>query len=567
MSQRTREQMMLDEAKAYARADPAIPRRRSKYQFPHLEGYMGPPPPDERTILARQEEQERQKPPHEYSSSDTESSSSSLDSLDDEDDDEDVEEELEQDEGQGKATEDVTENTTEQMNLDTVQPDAHQPTQPDSDPQSTTVNDRTGIMVPAAQAALDDAIGAIEIPEYVFSAEALGLARENATRIRATLEQQEELHQSHKNSTEEILKQFQTSLSEEMKKTTDLKAELATAKAESAKLSQDLASERVPAAAKQKEIERTEKENAQLRQINRKGELQVNELQAVNKKVNAEAARLRNELDKSKVAVPTPVVEKSEEADKKPINMSQAQLDTLQAQARTLQAQNSDLTRDLESAKGDVEAAHHTYEELVSELQEKTKECNQLKSIATEKAKTMSKLKDTITQMEEQIENDRKEIQRLRSNTPVPTHALPPRPPLPYPPSPAPSSNAASNNGNNNNNNLTTNLSHLRASHIRLAGALKGSIASHTNLHTSIQTFHKTLEADDLTMRGVKAVAKAFMAASEKLDAELKVAGEKSEEVKGGVMGVWDAAEGVGAAPEQGDRRASVGNGNGNGRE
>ncbi|KAL8867920.1 MAG: hypothetical protein Q9174_005346, partial [Haloplaca sp. 1 TL-2023] len=477
---RTREEMMLAEAKAYTRTDPAISRRRSQYQFPHLEGYMGPPPPDEKTILARQEEHERLHPLPESSSSEDESSSS-LDSLDDEDDDGEAEVAVETNERHEEPIEDATENPTEQMNLDIVFSDAPQATQPDPDPQpAATVEDSTAMRIPAAQTTPDDDTDTSEIPEFVFTAEALDLARDKAARRRARRKQQQEKN----TNTEEILKQFQTSLSEEMKKTTDLQAELAAATAASAKLSQELASEREPAAAKQKKIEMTEKENSQLRQINRKGEEQFNQLSAANNAANAEVARLREELRKSTAAISTPDLPKSEDLDKKTITMSKPQHDILQSQNRTLKARNSDLAHDLEKAKGD---AQRKCAGLSAELEEKTKECNQLKSVTTEEAKNMAQLKETITQLEMQIETDRKEIQRLRSsNTPILTHALPPRPSLPYPPSPAlSSSNAASNNGNGTNgntttpNNLTTPLTHLRASHIRMSGALKSATTSH----------------------------------------------------------------------------------------
>ncbi|KAL8815910.1 MAG: hypothetical protein Q9223_005001, partial [Gallowayella weberi] len=164
MFQRTRAQIELEEK------NPAIgtKQRRSKYQFPYLDGYNGPPPPDIATIPARQEEQERQNPPPE-TDSDSESTSSSLMSLDDEED----------------AVESQPQEPDVDPNEEAISP-LTRPTvgeQLSAEPTTVAVARPSGLQI--AQSTIG---GPLKLAEIIFFAEDIEKGRENARNLQAACE-------------------------------------------------------------------------------------------------------------------------------------------------------------------------------------------------------------------------------------------------------------------------------------------------------------------------------------------------------------------------------------------
>ncbi|KAL9580605.1 MAG: hypothetical protein Q9212_004400, partial [Teloschistes hypoglaucus] len=198
---RTKEQIEIDEANGI---DHAAYRRRNRYQFPYLEGYVGPDPPNEATILARQEEYERQNPTR-ASTSEPESSSS-LDSPDED------EESLET-----PAPEEEPEVNSTAMEVDET-------TSPDKDDQpASEVTEYQEITTAAVQSALGSAPESLDgLGAMLFLPEDLARGRENAAKFRAALEEEKKSFLIRSGSSEAALLKSAQILEEQVKKTNAL---------------------------------------------------------------------------------------------------------------------------------------------------------------------------------------------------------------------------------------------------------------------------------------------------------------------------------------------------------
>ncbi|KAL9591233.1 MAG: hypothetical protein Q9179_007929 [Wetmoreana sp. 5 TL-2023] len=213
---RTREQMLLDEAKS----DALIPRRRSKYQFPYLDGYIGPPPPDDATIIARQEEQERQNPT--CASTYDPETSSYLESLDEEDDG-------------------PLETQTQKPDIGSAAARAILSTHPNTNAQlAINLTENRNTTTAAAQAAFYKASNLLQIPEMIFFAEDLAKGRENAVKLRTSLDEEDRSNQKSATSSETLAAQLSASLAKEVQITKKLEAQLNSIGAERSNLEKKL---------------------------------------------------------------------------------------------------------------------------------------------------------------------------------------------------------------------------------------------------------------------------------------------------------------------------------------
>ncbi|KAL8627372.1 hypothetical protein Q9189_006927 [Teloschistes chrysophthalmus] len=216
---RTREQIEIDEANGI---DHAAYRKRNRYSFPYLEGYVGPDPPDEATILARQEEHERQNPTR-ASTSEPESSSS-LDSIDED------EETLE------------TPAPDEEPKVDSTAMEVDEATSPDKDDQpASEVTKPQETTTVAVQSTLGSAPESLDgLGEMLFLPEDLAKGRENAAKFRAALEEEKKSFLSRSGNSEAALLKSAQDLEEQVKKTNALTEDAESVKKDLEKARVDL---------------------------------------------------------------------------------------------------------------------------------------------------------------------------------------------------------------------------------------------------------------------------------------------------------------------------------------
>ncbi|KAI4269235.1 MAG: hypothetical protein LQ337_007401, partial [Flavoplaca oasis] len=188
--------MEAAERKTSNTATTSTSRRRSRYQFPFLEGYSGPAPPDMAAILARQEEHERQNSRPEPDS-EPESAFSSLQSLDDEDDAMDVH--------------------TQAATATTLDEEVSPMTRPNMDDQIPAAVVEQSPRVEASGASADPTT--LDIPDVVFYPKDLERARENARKLRA-------LNNEYKMASTNKVTAVETNLENEKRRTQDLSQEL-----------------------------------------------------------------------------------------------------------------------------------------------------------------------------------------------------------------------------------------------------------------------------------------------------------------------------------------------------
>lgn len=87
---------------------------------------------------------------------------------------------------------------------------------------------------------------------------------------------------------------------------------------------------------------------------------------------------------------------------------------------------------------------------------------------------------------------------------------------------------------------LKSSLSTLRNAHIRLAGHIRTTTRSHSSLQQTIEKLHHDLEEDEITMRGLRGVARGLVEEVGRVGEGLEGARDSSDEVKGEVMGLMD---------------------------
>ncbi|KAL8734080.1 MAG: hypothetical protein Q9181_003325 [Wetmoreana brouardii] len=450
---RTREQMLLDEAKTTT--DALIPRRRSKYQFPYLDGYIGPPPPDEATIIARQEEQERQNPTR-ASTSDPETSSS-LESLDEEDDG--------------------------PLETPTQKPDTSSNAARASHAYLTAISD--AILNNASPPSTPEIT---QIPEIIFFPEDLAKGRENAVKLRTSLEEEKRSHQTSATSNEELVAQLSASLAKEVQVTTKLKAELNSLGAERSDLEEELQN-----ASEDRENLRKEHDSLKVEKSSLEGRLHSAE-------ADLEAAKADHDgliADRDKYM--------------KERNKHRKDLDTMNRKSDLELNKLSAMTTQV-----NLDEVHQaTNDSSLAQIQRLMAELETLKA---------SKAKDnSITDTNAVASN--KVNKNTMTDGPTSSPIAPPAAPK-------------------NSGSIKPRLSSLRNAHIRLAGHLRTTTEAHNTLKASIDKFNTDLEDDEMTMRGVRNVVKDLVQGSGKVDGCLKGARDASEGVKGEVMGLWDRPEG-----------------------
>ncbi|KAL8704448.1 MAG: hypothetical protein Q9201_002406 [Fulgogasparrea decipioides] len=459
---RTREQMLLDEAKTTT--DGLVPRRRSKYQFPFLDGYIGPPPPDEATIIARQEEQERQNPTR-ASTSDPETSSS-LESLDGEDDG-------------------PLETPTQKPNISSTVAGAKTSPHPNTDAQLAAIlTENRNTITAAAQSAFDSAFNSLQIPEIIFFPQDLAKGRENAVKLRTSLEEEKRSHQTSNTTNEALVAQLSASLAKELQVTTKLKAELNSIGADRSNLEKELQDTREDRENLQKEHDRLKVEKSNLEERLHSAETDLDATKADHDSLVADRDKYMRERNKHRQDLDVMKRRNDLELNKLSAMTTQMNLD---------------------------EVHQATNESSLAQIQRLTAELETLKA---------SKAKDhTFT--------DNKVNKNTMTDGPSPSAIAPPTAPK-------------------NSGSIKPRLSTLRNAHIRLAGHLRTTTEAHNSLKASIDKFNTSFEDDEMqmTMRGVRNVAKDLVQGSSKVDGCLKGARDASEGMKGEVMGLWDRPEG-----------------------
>lgn len=560
--QRTREQIEIDEANGI---DHAAYRKRNRYQFPYLEGYVGPDPPDEATILARQEEHKRQNPT--CASISEPESSSSLDSLDGD------EESLET-----PAPDEEPEVDSMAMEVD----EATSPAKKDQPPSEVTKTQET--TAAAVQLAFSGAPESLDgLGEMLFLPEDLAKGRENAAKFRAALEEDKKSFLARSGNSEAALQKSTHDLEEQVKKTNALAEDAESVKKDLDKARTDLGRAKDNNCGLNREkqhwkdkhdtiivqTEDLQAENESLRAEKR-------DFKELNDNLQAENNRLIQEVSKEKEQLTADVVRLKHEHSSAKESLSDSQ-----KQARRLDFQNQSFRKDLEYLK-------HRHAEEKTEL--KTLADRDLRS-AKESSKAL------LADREREIRRLNAEINRLESTynarrlsntidltdpavaarmtgpvrspyptgvrTPTPFTTIPgvmanptpisspspsissatlpaPRPPPNPSPHPTPPiiSPIIPNTTTNNNppNNPTKHLLAVRNAHIRLAGHLRTTSEAFTPHHSLLAKFSKQLEDDEVTMRGVKAVVRELAVGAGKVEGGLKGLREASEGVKGEVV-------------------------------
>ncbi|KAL8731052.1 MAG: hypothetical protein Q9166_003703 [cf. Caloplaca sp. 2 TL-2023] len=513
-------------------------RRRSRYQFPYLEGYNGPPPPDLATILARQEEQERLVPPQ--SDSDAESTSSSLISLGDEDDTADKQPQV------PDAV--LTDAEISPRTRVTVveQPPVTSTRQPLSSTMHTAVS--------ASNSTLD-------IPDFILLPEdiqkGIEKGRENARRLRASYEEEKAANQTYSVATEAALaKEIQrvqelTRELEDLRKVHDIyKTEAKDAQA----LNRELTTLR-------KKLKMHEKEQEKLTAT----KIALAEEKQSNAKLQQEVETSRQDLKNL-----------SEESTKKLVEQSQSdrlEIEALRSDRNHLAVTDAELASQRDQVKWLKEELRQAKDEASALKQERGNHEIEIESLEAAKAALEAgntKLNQQLikaSSKHEELFNHRNEHRGEPSRQPVENGDDPAAnsdktransisaqtqgKPSPAPsrltsttPAPAPAPAPATTTLSSTT--LLPLLHPLRQFIIRGAGRLRTTTDDQTKLYDIIVKFKKELEDENVAMRHVKDFVKELVEWSEKVGTGLKGARECSESVKGEFMRVLDEVERAG---------------------
>ncbi|KAI4249073.1 MAG: hypothetical protein LQ352_005727 [Teloschistes flavicans] len=567
---RTRQQIEIDQANGI---DHATYRKRNRYQFPYLEGYVGPDPPDEAAILARQEEYERQNPTR-ASTSESESSSS-LDSLDED------EESL-----KTPAPDEEPETSSTPMEVDEVLSPVK-----DTQPLSIVTKTREST-VATVQSTFGGAHDSLDgLGEMLFLPEDLAKARENAAKYRAALEEEKKSFQTKSGDSEAALLTISHDLEEEVKKSSALTAEVENVKRDLDKTRIDLgrAKDNNCGLKVDKQQWKTKHDTivAQIEDVQAQHEplrTEVGELKELNNNLQAENEQLTKEMSKEKEQLTAVVVRLTHEHSKAGESLSDSQ-----KQVKRLEFQNQSFRKDIEYLK-------QRYAEEKTELktladrdlrssQDSSKACiadrdREIRRLKAEidrleSAYDARRVSNTIDLTEPAVSAKMPPIKSpyptttvrtptspfssiagfpMGNMTPVPstssstTVPAAPRPPPPPPPSPypyapilsfpftTPTTTIATNHSNPAAATTAKYLNAIRNAHIRLAGHLRTTSEAFTPHQALITKFSKQLKDDDVTMRNVKGVVKDLALSVAKVEGGLKVLREASEVVKGEVL-------------------------------
>ncbi|KAL9584396.1 MAG: hypothetical protein Q9203_004672, partial [Teloschistes exilis] len=329
---RTREQIEIDEANGI---DHAAYRKRNRYQFPYLEGYVGPDAPDEATVLARQEEHERQNPTR-ASASEPESSSS-LDSLDEDEESLDT-----------PAPDEEPEVDSTAMEVD----EATSPAKKDQPPSEVTKTQET--TATAVQFALSGAPEPRDdLGEMLFLPEDLAKGRENAAKFRAALEEDKRSFLARSGNSEAALLKSAHELEEQVKKTNALTEDAESVKKDLDKARTDLGRAKDNNCGLKVEKQHWKDKHdtiiAQIEDFQAKNEslrAAKRDFKELNDNLQAENDRLIQEMSKEKEQLTADIVRLKHEH-----STAKESLSDSQKQARRLDFQNQSFRKDLEYLK------------------------------------------------------------------------------------------------------------------------------------------------------------------------------------------------------------------------
>lgn len=504
-------------------ANTSTNRRRSRYQFPFLEGYNGPAPPDMAAILARQEEHERQNLAP-GSDSEPESTSSSLQSLDDDE-------------------EDTTEVHPLKVNATTVDEEVSPLTRPNVDEQlPAAVFEQS----PSAKNSTLTSDSTLDIPDVVFYPEDFERARENARKLRVSNDEQ-------KTAITNKLTAAENSLEKERLRNENLNREL-----------QGLRKEHVGCESRAKDANAVAQQLKGLKEISSLYDEALEKLTASETAV-AEEKKRNVELEEELSGSRTEAIlrEKTLEGQIAELsNKSTAEKQSLTSEEIT--KLKTDFKQELERVNRDLSSGKTEKEALVARNSDLIVNNEALgrhqKELEADNTRLDRKLTDISTEYEVLLNERTAEPSRnLKQTTNEPITTKDGAADTTSTPTPAKLSSSTSlfdlisgrqppspSTINANTIPITTikpHLEQIRKTHFSIGYNLRVSSESHTTHDTTLNTLHEQLEEGDISMNKVRERVKDLVAGSLKVGKGLKSATECSEVAKGRVMGLWDVVE------------------------
>ncbi|KAL8847478.1 MAG: hypothetical protein Q9221_007471 [Calogaya cf. arnoldii] len=542
-----RRRVKMEEAERAERETPktaSVSRRRSRYQFPFLEGYNGPPPPDMAAILARQEEHERQNPPPQSGSeSEAESTSSSLQSLND--DEEDVIMEVQPQNTNATALDEAVSPLT-RTNMDEQLPapvsttavveqtsSGEVPASAKEVPTSSGKVPTSSGEVPTSTGEVPTSSGEIPtstldfnfgIPDVVFFPEDLERARQNASKLRAL--NNEKLTATIEKSTAI----FSDRLVKDQLCIRDLKQEL-----------QDL------------------------RKVHGSCESKAKDAKAVAQQLKGlkEISNLYDEALEKSTASETALAEEKKRNVELEEELSGSRTESL-LREKNLESQITELTKHVASRKQSsnseeidkLKADHEKELQYANDLAETRKAQNdklredlkqQERDLRGEITRQNSKLAEIMKENEELLNERSAENLKLTTITTKdgPADTTPTRTPTKLP-SPAALFDFVTGRGLATTIPITTlkpHLEQIRKSHVSIGYNLKTTSDMHTVHDAALSTLHEKLEDGDISMNNVRVRVKELVAGSSKVGKGLKTVTESSETAKGRFYGLSDVVE------------------------
>ncbi|KAL8904132.1 MAG: hypothetical protein Q9207_003483 [Kuettlingeria erythrocarpa] len=472
-------------------------RNRANYQFPYLAGYNGPSPPDMATVLARQDELERQNgKSHSTASDDSESSLASLS-----DDDERSE----------------LESPTKRSDGGVVVTNAKQPIPPHNPaPVSAT---SVAPMMPTRTVGANTLTVPVnretvtmDIPDVVFFAEDIAKARENAAKLRESFEAEKaSVRLASQAEVDSERKAVEANLAQEKERVTELTQQLADLR---------------EGFTTRMNAEKQEHERA------------FKALEASSGEKKATSTETISQLSTQ--------VKSMEDKIKERDDTIQARNDTIKAKDEAMKVKDGTI-----KSKADDIKVKDSIIEVHDGLIRARDDAIKVKDDTIKQLKESEAMKDHLLNAESKRLFFQPTAETLRPPPPAKSFTfLPPllNQSLPQPgrlPSHTPTTTTTTATttiqpASQIKAELKPHVSSLRNVQIRLAGHLRTTNEAHGVLKASVERLHAELEADEISMKGVKGMARDLVVDAGKVDAELKNARRESDVAKGGVMELVD---------------------------